>query len=181
MPTLFDVLDGAKPNTKVKIGAVDGSSWFIVTTVKMVMDNANDIDKALDDYLKTRHQRAEEVLAQALRNPMDIKAYMAKQLVKHKSSIVPDFSWEGYMEEFKKYCSNLEAKRRTCIALEDAKVTAKPLMDREVVDVSKAIEEGYRILIEGNEEGLWWDSSERKKGDKIYGFRAVKDGVSDAE
>lgn len=176
MPRLREVLDGAKPKTKIKIGSVDGSAWYIITNVQTVLENTDEIDKALHDYLEARYVKAEESLALSLRNPMDIKAYMNKQYMKHKSSTVPDFSWEGYMAEFEKYRKILEGKRRSCVTIEDARATAKPLLDREVIDVSKSIgKDGYRIIVEGLEEGLWWDASEKKKGDKIYGFRSVKD------
>jgi len=171
--TVRETLEKFEDSQKVKIGASGGSGWFVIGTVEEIKANLADIETAIMVYPNQRLERAEKAFSKACHNPMDMSAYMLKQLARHQQGFVPDLTWEGYLKEFEKYCHTVETKLATIRRMEDAKYNVKQLMDREVLDVSKSIKkDGMRILVEGNEEGLWWDAEEKKEGDKIYGFRA---------
>lgn len=132
--TILEELAAYSAETPLKIGSRGGTRFFYVGTVGDVRDNIDDYDDLLFDHLNARVQRAKVKLAEAKAADSPAVEELTDILSKRRAAL-------------KKFRPLRERKVLEC-------KMSDPIADKGVL----------RIIVEGNENGYYWSSDERKDG-----------------
>ena len=154
--TLQGCLKTYPPETKLKIGAADGSGWFYCGTVEDYMDNYGRYDREAREYAYDKKQRAlaaRDILIKAGLTP---QAY-----IKHALQYGLDFDLDGYLAALAEWFRDVQTKVRSFETAKDYSDHFKALHMRPVVSVEKAEEpDCIRVLVIGTEYGAFWETED---------------------
>ena len=118
--------EALKGNKIIKLGAINGGSWFFVGSANVLLNKADEYDKIIMEYIYRKHREA----------------------IKRRKKDMADF-YADYEDK------------------------VLPLLDREVRDVFESdplADHTLNILVDGNEIGGYWISSEAKHPFKLTGI-----------
>lgn len=164
--TFEEALEKYKPNTKIKIGADDGTGFFYVGTVGDIVDGMSKFEKIDHAYYKNRLKSARQEFASEVNRDVSIMAY-AKNVfnrVNANKSIGNPFSEEDYQRFVAHHFKLLNAKYKTKLEEEEANNNYIPLSRRTVSGTFKAakpVDDNVTvIMVSGYEKGAYWTYDE---------------------
>lgn len=187
MRTLKDLLMSIPDNTMLKIGAVNGSSYFYVGTAEDFLDNLETYtEQGYKSFKKTLKSTTADWNLQKEAFPeypssctsdlgrMDISSWLLKirKGFCTPSENLPNGIWSKRMYRFINDLSNwtiqTEKRRKSAEAAKYRFDHFKPYDKRDIVDTfwaTDGVEDGEVLVvhIEGWELGYWWLVSEVKK------------------
>ena len=146
--TLEKELKKLDPETKIVIGAANGSGWFYIGTagdIKGIKKAFNDIYKKLPDYIEKNRAKAIKLITAM---PDEVKGD-EKEAVKYAEKIA------GYYSRYMKWKANYN--------------TYVPFERRQVIDSYFKEDRSKAFVINGWESGKWFESD--KEGESANVFR----------
>lgn len=167
--TLGEVLSRFDENQLVKVGSKDGSSWFYIGTKKVLIGNDLIYDAEIENWLKDRLDTAKKTLNDKMKCEPTYFNFTKGEIDKFLNGGICDLSIEKYHEYVQRYWKGIMTRARTVIKREGAIKTQIPLLSRPVVSADESIKgDGIRIVIEGTEEGRFWDKEEADELGKTF-------------
>lgn len=167
--TLGAVLSRLDENQLVKVGSKDGSSWFFIGQKKVLIGNDLIYDAEIESWLKERLKTARQTLNDKMKQEPTYFNFTKAEIDKFLNGGICDLSIEKYHEYVKHYWKGIMTRAKTVIKREEAIKNQIPLLSRPVVSADESIKgDGIRIIIEGTEEGRFWDKEEADALDKTF-------------
>ena len=154
-------------NQIIKIGAVDGSGYFIAGCAGTIVAVLDELNSATNQYWRDRLGRAIEAMKQSFNAKsypdwLHIQYSRAEKDLKRFQKM--DLSYTAYAKYICDYHKEIQAKISTAIRLQTAVEEYVPLAERHVVEVFPAnptVDNGVlNIHIEGCEPGKIWFMAE---------------------
>lgn len=159
--TLRQALRNLEPESKIKVGAINGTAWFYIGTNDDLERGFADYDAALMRMWKKKLKNAKDSLKVLLTVTVTIESYVMSQI---RRSGTPEFTIEGYKAHIEECLRNVRYLHHQMQRCQDIINNPVPLSMRPVVDTYKATlkeEKGYTLIrIEGFEPGVFWTSGE---------------------
>ena len=168
-------------DTKIKIGAKNGSGFFYVGTVGDFLDKSEKYEQADIIYFDNRVKRANENLEMMLNADTSFSGFAKKQYRKwENTSTRPNFSTDAYYLFLRGHAAQLLKKFQSYISERTIRSERTSLMSRVVTDhfiADKIVEPGnvMVIQIDGKESGQYWTTDEAETIPSIK-FNGVIDG-----
>ena len=154
--TLQGCLKSYPPETKLKIGAADGSGWFYVGTVGDYTDNYGIYDRQAREYAYDKKQRA-----LAARDGLIKAGFDPKHYVKRAIQYSQDITLDGYMGALNEWLREVAVKVHSFDSAKEYSDHFKALHLRPVVSCEKAEEpDCIRVLVIGTEYGAFWETED---------------------
>lgn len=153
-------------DTKIKVGANNGSGYFYVGTVGDFLDNSEKYDQADVSYFDNRVKRANDNLEMMLNADTSFSGFAKKQYRKWENTATrPNFSTDAYDLFLRSHSDQLFKKFRTYINERKYRADRTPLMSRCITNsfyADKVVEPAGVIVIqiEGRESGQFWTMDE---------------------
>lgn len=169
MARLKRTLEGIEDKeTRIKIGAKDGSGFFYVGTVGDFLNHSDEYEQADIAYFDNRVRRSNNNLETILNTDTSYSGYAKRQYGKWKNTGTrPNFTMDGYEVFLRGHAVQVLKKFQTYISERQYRADRTSLMSRMVTNVFDADEvvepAGVRVIqIEGKESGQFWTMDEAK-------------------
>ena len=154
-------------NQIVKIGAVDGSGYFIAGCAGYVVSVLDELNRKTSQYWQGRLDRAIEAMKQSF-NAKSYPDWLRLQYSRAEKNLKRfqkmDLSYTAYAKYICDYHKEVQAKISTAIGLQTVIEEYIPLSERRVVEIFPAdptVDNGVlNIHIEGCEPGKVWFMAE---------------------
>lgn len=153
-------------DTRIKVGAQNGSGFFYMGTVGDFLDNSEKYEQADISYYDNRVKRADDNLQAMLNVDTSFSGFAKKQYRKWENAGVrPNFSTDAYNLFLRGHAEQLVKKFQSYINERKYRGERTPLMNRKVTDffaADKVVEpEDVLVLkIDGRESGQYWTFDE---------------------
>lgn len=162
--TLRQALRSLEPETKIKVGAINGTAWFYIGTNDDLEHNFAEYDSAIMRMWRKKLANAKETLRTILTSTVTIESYVRSQIYGKGK---PDFTVEGYRKHVEDCFRTIKLVHAMMVRCREIIDNPIALSTRPVVDVYKSdikTEKEYtQIRIEGFEQGVYWTSEEAEK------------------
>lgn len=180
MERLKKFLEKQERETKIKIGADNGSSWFYVGTVGDFLDNEETYEEKDISYFDNRVNSASDNLDIALNADTSYSGYAKQQYRQWKNkSTRPNFTVQGYNTFLEYTAKQMTIKFQSFVKERTIRAERLPIMSREIVETRKAdrvADPGVlNILITGYEKGAFWVTEEADGPTVKFGSNDVEE------
>lgn len=172
--TLREALESLPKKQVVKVGAVDGSGYFLAGDAGWIAKSLNNADFFTKRYWNNRL----EVATEKMRKTLDAPTYadwLKQQYQSAKELKVferRNLTYDAYVKDMKGYHEAVEKRIKTAIKLLDIVMGYEPVPERRVVEIFTANPtvdaDVLNIHIDGNEPGTVWFMQEADPNKYLY-------------
>lgn len=160
---LKEKVESFEAGQKIKVGCVDGSSFFFCGDRETFLANIDEYNTQLLRRAHWKEQSTRRSLNKFMSVPPTLVQYVAQELEKEH----PHPSLEAYQSSVKGWINGCVGRSHNVKEAEKYRKSYVTLSEREVVEEREAeqtVEENAKILIvTGNEVGLYWTMDEATK------------------
>lgn len=165
----LEVLQEMDPNTVIKVGAKDGSSFFYIGFAGYMLDHISDISGQILTDWRRLLKNAESKAFSTAGNLITYQEYCQRQILKmtRDYSFKPVFKYAEYLDMLDKYSRILDTNIKNCNRIHGIIASFQFLDKRYVADCFKAdpvVDDTTVVIVDGKESGAYWKASEIEPG-----------------
>jgi len=172
--TLREALESLPDKQIVKVGAIDGSGYFMAGNagwLKRMLDSA---DSQTKKYWEKRLDRATKNVEKSLEAPT-YADWLRQQYQSSKELKIferRNLTYDAYVKDMTGYHAMVEKRVATAVKILDILMHYEPLPERKVVEIFDANPsvdaDTLNIQIDGNEPGTVWFMQEANENQYLY-------------
>ncbi len=157
---LFEKLEQMPAETKIKVGAKDGRSYFYIGTVGDLNERMDEVSDRIRKNLSLRKRSCKARITSMLENPPALSTWAKLELNKDDPKLNPG-EFEHFVGTWMYSLKRAEILWRRLVARQ---TRFTPISEREVLEwelADTAVEDNvFRVILPGKEEGLYWSTDE---------------------
>jgi len=151
---IYDFLSNECKTKYIKVGAADGSAFFYCGTKELFLLNLTVYQAELKRAALYRRNAFKKAFEALVNNPPSLSKYILSECVYDK----PKPSYDAYIASVKAWMRSCVDAKAVATAAKEYYDNYKDLMQRDIVEhsISSVDEDTTRIIIPGNELGVYW-------------------------